>query len=127
MPCLFGQNRAIRHASQAAFWTTFLDYEELRPANGDAGVSSDKAWSIKQTARRHVPRKDPDEANRRFMFRRFRFQVIDFLRLPADVSESTLRNAIESASPNLLAIYDERAARVKPARAPRERPRASRE
>ncbi len=73
-----------------------------------------------------MSRKDSDEVNRRLLFRRFRFQVIDFLRLPADVSESTLRSAIESASPNLLAIYDERAARVKPTRPPRAQLRAIR-
>jgi hypothetical protein len=73
-----------------------------------------------------VSKKDPDEVNRRLMFRRFRLQIIDFLRLPADVSESTLRSAIEAASPNLLVIYDERAARVKPTRQPRPQLRAIR-
>jgi hypothetical protein len=63
--------------------------------------------------------KDPDEINRRLLFRRFRLQVIDFLHLPTDVSERVLRRAIQSASPNLLASYDERAARVKPIRPPR--------
>ncbi|MGA2188683.1 MAG: hypothetical protein ABSH33_09135 [Steroidobacteraceae bacterium] len=46
-------------------------------------------------------------------FKRFRLNVIGFLRLPHDVSESALRDAIKSSSPNLLASYKDRAARAR--------------
>lgn len=66
-----------------------------------------------QIARRLVLSKDPDEVNHLLMFRRFRFHVIAFLRLPEDVSETELLSAIKSASLNLLASYEQRAARAK--------------
>ena len=46
-------------------------------------------------------------------FKRFRLNVIDFLRLPHDVSESALRDAIKLSSLNLLESYKERAARAR--------------
>ena len=42
-------------------------------------------------------------------FRQFRRNVIGFLRLPLDVSESELRDALNAISPNLLAVYKHRA------------------
>jgi hypothetical protein len=45
-------------------------------------------------------------------FRQFRRNVIGFLRFPLDVSESALRDALNTISPNLLASYKHRAARA---------------
>jgi hypothetical protein len=45
-------------------------------------------------------------------FRRFRLNVIRFLRLSLAVNEQELRDAIRTASPVLHAIYQGRAARV---------------
>ena len=45
-------------------------------------------------------------------FRQFRRRVIGFLRLPLDVSESDLRDALNAISPNLLANYKHRAAQA---------------
>ena len=42
-------------------------------------------------------------------FRQFRRNVIGFLRLPLDVGESDLRDALSVISPNLLAVYKHRA------------------
>jgi hypothetical protein len=42
-------------------------------------------------------------------FRQFRRNVIGFLRLPLDASESQLRDALNAISPNLLAVYKRRA------------------
>ena len=42
-------------------------------------------------------------------FRQFRRNVIAFLRLPLDVSESELRDALNAISPSFLAIYKHRA------------------
>jgi hypothetical protein len=42
-------------------------------------------------------------------FRQFRGNVIGFLRLPLDVSESELRDALHAISPNLLEVYKHRA------------------
>jgi hypothetical protein len=46
-------------------------------------------------------------------FRRFRFNVIGFLRLPLGVSENGLRDVMKTASVNLLASYDARAVRAR--------------
>ena len=46
------------------------------------------------------------------VFRRFRLNVIRFLRLSLDVNERALRDAIRTASPILLATYEGRAARA---------------
>ena len=53
------------------------------------------------------------------MFRRFRLNVIRFLRLPPDVSEGVLHHAIKVCSLNLLASYNDRAARAESATASR--------
>jgi len=45
-------------------------------------------------------------------FRQFRRRVIAFLRLPLGVSESTLRDALNAISPDLLASYKRRAAQA---------------
>jgi hypothetical protein len=42
-------------------------------------------------------------------FRQFRRNVIAFLRLPLDVGESELRDALNAISPSILAIYKHRA------------------
>ena len=42
-------------------------------------------------------------------FREFRRNVIGFLRLPLDASESELRDTLNAISPNLLAVYKHRA------------------
>jgi hypothetical protein len=47
-----------------------------------------------------------------FKFRRFRLNVIGFLRLPLGVSESTLRDVIKGSSVNLFAQYMARAERA---------------
>jgi hypothetical protein len=41
-------------------------------------------------------------------FRQFRCSVLRFLKLPLDVSESELRDALNAISPNLLAVYKQR-------------------
>jgi hypothetical protein len=47
-----------------------------------------------------------------FMFRRFRLNLITFLRLPLNVSEAALRNATGRSSQNLFASYLLRAERA---------------
>jgi hypothetical protein len=47
-----------------------------------------------------------------FKFRRFRLNVIAFLKLPLGVSETTLRDVIKGCSSALLASYMARAERV---------------
>ena len=47
-----------------------------------------------------------------FMFRRFRLNLINFLKLPLDVSEAALRNALGRSSQNLFASYLLRAERA---------------
>jgi hypothetical protein len=42
-------------------------------------------------------------------FRQFRRNVIGFLRLPLDASESELRDTLNAVSPNLFAVYKHRA------------------
>jgi hypothetical protein len=42
-------------------------------------------------------------------FRLFRRNVIGFLRLPLDASESELRDTLNAISPNLFAVYKHRA------------------
>lgn len=51
----------------------------------------------------------PDELR---AFRQFRRNVIGFLRLPRDVSESALRDALNTISPTLLSRYKHRAAQA---------------
>jgi hypothetical protein len=45
-------------------------------------------------------------------FRQFRRNVIGFLKLPLDASESQLRDALNAISPTLLAVYKRRAAQA---------------
>jgi hypothetical protein len=45
-------------------------------------------------------------------FRQFRRNIIAFLRLPRDVSESALRDALNTISPTLLSRYKHRAAQA---------------
>jgi len=42
-------------------------------------------------------------------FKQFRRNVIGFLRLPLDASESELRDTLNAISPNLFAVYKHRA------------------
>jgi hypothetical protein len=53
-----------------------------------------------------------DSFDQVLVFRRFRLNVIRFLRLSLDVNERALRDAIRTASPVLLATYEWRAARA---------------
>jgi hypothetical protein len=55
---------------------------------------------------------DPTSVYDVFKFRRFRLNLIGFLRLPLGVSESTLRDVIKGCSANLLATYVARAERA---------------
>jgi hypothetical protein len=52
---------------------------------------------------------DPTQTYDVFKFRRFRLNLIRFLKLPLDVGEKDLRNAIMQCSVNLLANYMGRA------------------
>jgi hypothetical protein len=47
-----------------------------------------------------------------FKFRRFRFNLVRFLRLPLDISERDLRHAIMQCSVNVFADYVTRAKRA---------------
>ena len=47
-----------------------------------------------------------------FQFRRFRFNLVRFLRLPVDISEKDLRDAVLECSVNVFAGYVERAERA---------------
>jgi hypothetical protein len=47
-----------------------------------------------------------------FKFRRFRFNLVRFLRLPLDIRETDLRNAIMRCSVNVFADYVARAQRA---------------
>ena len=47
-----------------------------------------------------------------FKFRRFRFNLIRFLRLPLDINEGDLRDAIMQCSVNVFAVYVARARRA---------------
>ena len=47
-----------------------------------------------------------------FAFRRFRLNVIGFLRLPLDVSEAALRDVLRQCSSNLFASYLARSERA---------------
>ena len=53
-----------------------------------------------------------------FKFRRFRLNIIGFLKLPLGVNETTLRDVIKGSSINLLAHYLARAERVAAKSAP---------
>jgi len=57
-------------------------------------------------------RLDPNHSEELLAFRQFRHNVIGFLRLPPDVSESELRDALNAVSSNLLASYKHRAAQA---------------
>ena len=56
---------------------------------------------------------DPTIIDDLFKFRRFRLNVLGFLRLPLDTHEEALRRAIEASSARLLADYLHRAERVR--------------
>jgi hypothetical protein len=56
----------------------------------------------------HDPAPDYDV----FKFRRFRLNLITFLKLPLGISESSLRDAIKGCSVNLLEVYVARAERA---------------
>jgi hypothetical protein len=55
---------------------------------------------------------DPAPVYDVFKFRRFRLNLIGFLRLPLGVSETTLRDVIKGCSVNLLTTYVARAERA---------------
>ena len=54
-------------------------------------------------------------------FKHFRFNLIRFLRLPIDISEGDLRNAIRRCSANVFAEYMSRAQRAVAGAGSRER------
>jgi hypothetical protein len=47
-------------------------------------------------------------------FRRFRLNVIEFLKLPHDISEEALRNVLKRSNASLLRTYEDRAERARP-------------
>jgi hypothetical protein len=49
-----------------------------------------------------------------FKFRRFRLNVIGFLKLPLSINENALRHAMKDCSAHLLSSYDARADRAIP-------------
>lgn len=55
---------------------------------------------------------DPTQVYDVFKFRRFRLNIIGFLKLPLGVSEKALRDVIKGCSVNLLANYVARAERA---------------
>lgn len=55
---------------------------------------------------------DHSHADELLAFRQFRRNILGFLRLPLDVSESALRDALNTISPTLLASYKQRAAQA---------------
>jgi hypothetical protein len=55
---------------------------------------------------------DQKQSDEVLAFRQFRRNVVGFLRLPPDVSESELRDALNAISPNLLAVYKHRATKA---------------
>jgi hypothetical protein len=55
---------------------------------------------------------DHSHADELLAFRQFRRNILGFLRLPLDVSESALRDALNTISPHLLASYKQRAAQA---------------
>jgi hypothetical protein len=57
----------------------------------------------------HDQNSDQKQSGDVLAFRQFRRNVIGFLRLPLDVGESDLRDALSVISPNLLAVYKHRA------------------
>jgi hypothetical protein len=57
-------------------------------------------------------RLDHNHSDELLAFKQFRRNVIGFLKLPLDVSESDLRDALNAISPNLLANYKHRAAQA---------------
>ncbi len=59
-----------------------------------------------------VIRPDPTPVYDVFKFRRFRLNLIGFLKLPLGVSEEVLRDVIKECSVNLLKSYLARAERV---------------
>ena len=60
-----------------------------------------------------VSGQDMDPFDELLVFRRFRMNVIQFLRLPLDVDEQTLCDAIKGASSSLWAGYERRSARAR--------------
>ncbi len=52
-----------------------------------------------------LPMRDRAQVYDVFAFRQFRLNVIEFLRLPLDVSEAVLRDVLKQCSSNLFAGY----------------------
>lgn len=57
-------------------------------------------------------RPDQSKSDELLAFRQFRRNIIGFLRLPYDVSEGALRDALNAISPTLLSRYKHRAAQA---------------
>lgn len=61
-----------------------------------------------------VPKSNKDQTRNVLQFKRFRRNLIDFLKLPSDVNESQLREVLERASTNLYRSYLARAQLAEP-------------
>jgi hypothetical protein len=59
-----------------------------------------------------VPEPSPNQIREALKFSQFRFKLIEFLKLPLDISERALREVLERTSPNVLRNYLARAERV---------------
>jgi hypothetical protein len=59
-----------------------------------------------------VPEPSPNQILEALKFSQFRFKLIEFLKLPLDISERGLREVLERTSPNVHRNYLARAQRV---------------
>jgi hypothetical protein len=59
-----------------------------------------------------VPEPSASQIRDALKFSQFRFKLIEFLKLPVDISERALREVLERTSPNVHRNYLARAARV---------------
>jgi hypothetical protein len=59
-----------------------------------------------------VPEPSPNQIREALKFSQFRFKLIEFLKLPLDISERALREVLERTSPNVLRNYLARVERV---------------
>jgi hypothetical protein len=77
-------------------------------------AAAGQSWlmSYRHISLRSRVRPDQHHSGELLAFRQFRSNIISFLRLPHDVSESALRSALNTVSPTLLAGYKHRAAQA---------------
>jgi hypothetical protein len=57
---------------------------------------------------------DDDAFDGLVRFRRFRLNVIEFLKLPCDISEEALRDVLKRSNATLLRTYQDRAEQARP-------------